>query len=182
MIAWLCALPCEAQALLERFQLPRLRTDLGFRIYADEAQLVAIIGIGPEKAKTHAQALLVRFPQIQRLISFGLCGAPHSCPIGTAYSSETVSWHNHLWTLQRIPGLPAMPLTTLVVPATSGVTTLVDMEAGALAEVANSRTLSTIKIVSDHADSSGPDASQALELLRLAIRSQAPVFNQTGSS
>ena len=50
MIAWLCALRCEAQPILTRLQARRVPSALGFRIYRKDNAIVAITGVGPERA------------------------------------------------------------------------------------------------------------------------------------
>ena len=169
MIAWLCALRCEAQPILTRLQARRVPSALGFRIYRKDNAIVAITGGGPERASAATGALLREFSEICELRNVGICGGTPEVQFGDVFTAEAVAWDGQLYPLRPWPGMPARPLTTVRTPQTEGVETLVEMETGAIAAACGQLPLSVLKVVSDLADGAVITAEQASKLVGQAL-------------
>lgn len=154
----------EARAIFSAFTCKKERYK-GLDIYSHKRFNLTICGNGMGEAKKNTALFLERYaitPE-DRLLNFGICGAPTSYELYQFIEIGTIKYRQNIVSLHV--DKPEV-LQSVDTPQYSGCDTLVDMEAYAIFEASRAHFLPTqmhfYKIVSDHC--SGAISKEAIEL------------------
>jgi nucleoside phosphorylase len=92
-IGIVCAMSEEVDKIVTAFNLQKINTDLGYKIYQNQQITLIESSIG-KVASTLAASVLVNHESIDRLINIGLAGALKNTPVGSAYFVSSVTQHD----------------------------------------------------------------------------------------
>jgi nucleoside phosphorylase len=165
MLAIFTALPAEARACIDYFELKRERSTHAFALYQGSDMLLAVTGIGKLRAAAvSASVLTAQAERLRFVLNLGCCGAPAGFALGEAFLAQRVTDHashsDFFPDLLLSTRFKEAPLVTLDRPLTSGSPlaeyphALYDMEASGVFQSARmflpSSAVQAIKVVSDH--------------------------------
>ncbi|MEM7027720.1 MAG: hypothetical protein AAF410_05800 [Pseudomonadota bacterium] len=162
MIHLFCALPCEANPLINHYGLKQLKGNQLFKLYSAEDSLISLTLTGVGKSNA-AAAVAFHAASLQPLTSdiwlnIGIAGH-EKAELGECFLVNKITEPNnqHAWYPQfvgRMP-CPSLPLQTIDTPSKNYQTTLFDMEASGFYSIAirigTAELIHCIKIVSDNA-------------------------------
>lgn len=163
MIHFFCALPCEAEPLIQYFKLTELKEYSLFRLFQSEDKDISltITGIGKSNASAavayHHGCLTTSPADIW--LNIGIAGHA-SLPVGEACIINKITdlQHSTNWYPQVLfnANCTSIPLVTLDTPSTDYQETLIDMEAAGFYSMAlrlgTAELIHCLKIVSDNQD------------------------------
>lgn len=147
------ALLCEAQPIIEKFKLTKIKSNM----YKNQNILVAISGIGKKKTNTCLQEVFANY-KISKAINIGIAGCKDkSVSIGELYCTNA-----------DIKGVKRASLSTVSKPTNHINTLLVDMEADGFVSLCKSQKIEhfVLKVVSDYLDDKIPKKAYVTSLVR----------------